>query len=387
MARSLFFTNHLKVLSALAERPDLRLRDIAREVGITERATQRIITELINEGYLARTRVGARNHYAVKYDAPLPDARQTGQTAAQAIGLLTGTEPLVDPAALSGPDGPQRSTATGDYLREAVFAAAPAGIAVADADGRLRAVNPAFCELLGRSQNELLGRSFREFTHPDDIAPDHERQELLTGERCERAREKRYIRVDGTVTWVKVHMAAIADPASGEPLVVAHVTDVSERRRQDQALAEAEERFRSAFDNAPIGMALVAPDGRWLKVNHAVCELTGYSETAMLVRSFQDITHPDDLDTDLAYVEDVLAGRRRTYQMEKRYYHAHGKLIWVMLSVSLVRDDCGKPLYFVSQIEDITERKRREHALKRQAEQVAIIAATGPLTQATSHPD
>jgi PAS domain S-box-containing protein len=113
-------------------------------------------------------------------------------------------------------------------------------------------------------------------------------------------------------------------------------------------------------------MALVAPDGRWLKVNRAVCELTGYPETALLVRSFQDSTHPDDLDADLACVEDALAGRRRDYQMEKRYYHASGKVIWVTLCVSLVRDDSGKPLYFVSQIEDI-ERTRRERELERQA--------------------
>ena len=147
-------------------------------------------------------------------------------------------------------------------------------------------------------------------------------------------------------------------------MFVAHVVDIAERRRHELALAEAEERFRSAFDNAPIGMTLVSPYLRFIKVNRALCELTGYAETALLVRSFQAITHPDDLDADLAYVEDVLAGRRRTYQMEKRYYHADGHLIWVLLSVSLVRDAAGQPLYFISQIADITERKQREQALR-----------------------
>jgi DNA-binding IclR family transcriptional regulator len=91
MARSLFFTNHLLVLSALSQRPDLRLRDIAHEVGITERAAQRIITELIEEGHLARTRVGARNRYTVNLDAPLPRAQHARQTLARAIALLCGT--------------------------------------------------------------------------------------------------------------------------------------------------------------------------------------------------------------------------------------------------------------------------------------------------------
>src|SRR4029077_5059501 len=121
-------------------------------------------------------------------------------------------------------------------------------------------------------------------------------------------------------------------------------------------------------------------DGRFIKVNRSLCELTGHSETALLVRSFQSITHPDDLDTDLAYVEDVLAGRRRTYQLEKRYLHADGHIIWVMLSVSLVRDAAGLPLYFISQIADITERKWREEELLDRADQLAIIASTDPLT-------
>jgi diguanylate cyclase (GGDEF)-like protein/PAS domain S-box-containing protein len=156
--------------------------------------------------------------------------------------------------------------------------------------------------------------------------------------------------------------------------------DISERRRREQALAEAEDRFRSAFDNAPIGMALVAPDGRFIKVNRSLCELTGYSETDLLVRTFQAITHPEDLDADLALVQDVLADRRRSYQMEKRYHHADGHIIWVTLSVSLVRDAGGEPLYFISQIEDISNRKQREQALEHQAARLALIAATDPLT-------
>jgi diguanylate cyclase (GGDEF)-like protein/PAS domain S-box-containing protein len=161
---------------------------------------------------------------------------------------------------------------------------------------------------------------------------------------------------------------------------VAHVVDISEHRRRDQALAEAEDRFRSAFDNAPIGMALVSPEGRFIKVNRALCDLTGYSETDLLIRTFQAITHADDLNADLAHVQDVLADRRRSYQMEKRYHHADGHIIWVTLSVSLVRDADGEPLYFISQIEDISNRKRRERALETQAARLAVIAATDQLT-------
>lgn len=122
--------------------------------------------------------------------------------------------------------------------------------------------------------------------------------------------------------------------------------------------AEPPDAFRLAFDAAPIGMALVAPDGRWLKVNRSLCELTGYSEVELLQGSFQDITHPEDLEADLHYVEQVLADERRWYHMDKRYIRKDGDVVWASLSVSLVRDAEGAPLVFVSQIEDITERRR-----------------------------
>ncbi len=92
----------------------------------------------------------------------------------------------------------------------------------------------------------------------------------------------------------------------------------------EEELRESEARFLSAFDYAAIGMALVGADGRWLKVNHAVCELTGYPEHELLSMTFQDITHPDDLEKDLDYVRQMLAGTMRTYQMEKRYLHKRG---------------------------------------------------------------
>lgn len=133
-------------------------------------------------------------------------------------------------------------------------------------------------------------------------------------------------------------------------------------------LREAEERFRLAFDNAPIGMALVGPDGRFLQVNGSLCEIVGYPAEALLAKAFQNITHPDDLDADLEYVRQMLAGSLRTYSMEKRYLHAEGHVVWINLSVSLVRDEDDVPLYFISQIEDITERKRTEERFRRLVE-------------------
>jgi len=130
------------------------------------------------------------------------------------------------------------------------------------------------------------------------------------------------------------------------------------------------ERFRSAFANAPIGMGLVALDGRFLRVNRAYCELVGYSEEELLALDFQAITHPEDLDADLRHVQELIAGLRPSYQMEKRYLRKDGAVVSVLLHVSLISDPEGAPLHFVSQVLDITERKRMEAAL-RQAKEAA----------------
>ena len=121
------------------------------------------------------------------------------------------------------------------------------------------------------------------------------------------------------------------------------------------------------FDHAPIGMALVAPDGRWLMVNRAICEIVGYSEPELLTKTFQDITHPEDLEADLHYVDRMLAGELGEYTMEKRYVQASGEIVWVLLSVSLVHDDAGAPLYFVAQVQDISAQKSLEARLRHDA--------------------
>ncbi len=380
MARWTFFTNHLHVLVTLAAQPDLRLREVADKVGISERATHRIVCELVDEGYLTRTRVGARNHYEVHLAAALRRPEHTGESVGQVVGMLAEHDEPRErdfPAAATLDTGSPSNT---EMFRE-LFRTAPAGMVIGDPSGAVLAVNPAFCAIVERDPDELLGRDFRAITHPDDIAVDESAlSELAGGARSGYEREKRYVRPDGSSVWVKLRGTVAVDPETGAPVFVAHVVDISEHRRRDQALAEAEDRFRSAFDNAPIGMALVSPEGRFIKVNRALCDLTGYSETDLLIRTFQAITHADDLNADLAHVQDVLADRRRSYQMEKRYHHADGHIIWVTLSVSLVRDADGEPLYFISQIEDISNRKRRERALETQAARLAVIAATDQLT-------
>jgi PAS domain S-box-containing protein len=137
-----------------------------------------------------------------------------------------------------------------------------------------------------------------------------------------------------------------------------------------RALARSESLFREAYENAPIGIALVSTAGEWLRVNQSLCDLLGYSAEELTRTTFQAITHPEDLASDLRQVQQVLARELRSYQMEKRYLHKAGHSVWAQLNVSLVWDG-ARPLYFISQIQDIDERKNIE---QRKAEFLTMVS-------------
>jgi diguanylate cyclase (GGDEF)-like protein/PAS domain S-box-containing protein len=139
---------------------------------------------------------------------------------------------------------------------------------------------------------------------------------------------------------------------------------IAEQDRISKALVESEEHFRSAFDYAAIGMALVSPEGNWLRVNRSLCEIVGYSEAELLASDFQAITHREDLGNDLAEIYRMISGEILTCQLEKRYIHKQGHYVWASTNASLVRDAPGQPLHFIFQIQDITERKRAEAAIR-----------------------
>ncbi len=134
------------------------------------------------------------------------------------------------------------------------------------------------------------------------------------------------------------------------------------------ALRHAQEQFELVFEQAPIGMALLTPEGRWVRVNRALLAITGYTAEELLAKTLEEVTHPDDLATDLENVRRLMAGEIRHYAMERRYFHARGHVISTILSVSLMRDRDGNPQHFIIQIQDITERKLMEARLRHLAE-------------------
>jgi len=131
--------------------------------------------------------------------------------------------------------------------------------------------------------------------------------------------------------------------------------EITQRQRIEVALRESEQRFRCAFHQAAVGIAHVAINGRWLLVNQRLCDILGYTLEELQLLTFQDITYPEDLEADLKYLEDILADRIPTFSMEKRYFRKDNSIVWVNITVSLMRESNAQPKYFIAVIEDISD--------------------------------
>ncbi len=162
--------------------------------------------------------------------------------------------------------------------------------------------------------------------------------------------------------------------------VASQVSEHVQRLEAEERLEEARTRLRLAFEHAPIGMALVAPDGRWLSVNPALCRITGYAEDELLARTFADITHPDDVDADAALAARVLAGELDSYELDKRYLRPDGEVVWVRLSVSVVRQPAGP--YFIAQVQDVTAAR---HADELRAQAAAELERSNAALEDLAH--
>jgi diguanylate cyclase (GGDEF)-like protein/PAS domain S-box-containing protein len=276
----------------------------------------------------------------------------------------------------------------GDELRKSearyrtVVNAAFDAIVTITPDGIVREYSRGAERIFGYSAEEIIGRPVTL------LMPERYRDLCVAGlHRYLRTGEPRV--VGGTTELVglssdgkefPIEMSLGETHEDDERLFTAVIRDITERKRNENKLQEIQDRFRSVFDHAPIGMAVVSPDGRYVQVNRSLCEILGYPEEVMLAITWQEITHPDDLAASLAYARRIIEGEVPKYHLEKRFLHANGHTVWASLSVSLVRDRAGEPHYFVSQIQDVTERKRFEEALEqlsRQHEMVLKSAGEG----------
>jgi PAS domain S-box-containing protein len=247
----------------------------------------------------------------------------------------------------------------------AFFEASPDAVFAVNTQGHIVMASNRAKTLFGYNPNELVGKEI-ETLIPESFAAGHQNNqgnflqkpgtyEIGLGQELLAKRK------DGSTFFAEISRSPIKVK---EPIVLVSVRDVSNQKELFNQLKVSNDQFKGAFDHSAIGMALVSTEGKWLKVNRKVCEIVGYEEEELLKKTFQDITHPDDLNIDLANLGRVLTNKIDSYQIEKRYFNKSGKIVWVLLSVSLSKNTDGKPLHFVSQIKDITERKKAEKDLK-----------------------
>ncbi|HMO57867.1 MAG TPA: PAS domain S-box protein, partial [Roseiflexaceae bacterium] len=226
-------------------------------------------------------------------------------------------------------------------------------------DGRILEANPAAQLLYGYTADELRSLSIMQLRAPQtqSVVAQQLTQARKDGIRFETIHRHH----DGSS--IPVDVSSRGMELNGEPVVISIIRDLSEQRFSEIALRDSDLRFRAIFDQAAIGIAQVDLDGRVVRGNRALCHMLGYSAAELTAMHFRQYAHPHDTAADLALFAELIAGQRNEYDLEKRYLRKDGSEIWGRLTVSLVRDDTGMPLFAIRMLEDISLRKQHEEAL------------------------
>ncbi len=234
-----------------------------------------------------------------------------------------------------------------------------AGIFVASRSGQYEYVNESWCELAGLPAERALGDGWVSALHPDDVDRVLASWERSVAAAADGGEKYRFLKADGSVSRVESHVTAMRDDDGALIGWVGTCLDLTPEPSGEQDTVETD-RYKVAFDHAPIGMGLVTPDGGWLQVNDAFCRLLGYTAEELLGLKLAELTVPGDVSVQVDEVAEL--------RHETRYLRADGTPIWVAASTTLVRNDKGEPLYYVLQVEDIGDRKQTERELRRLAD-------------------
>ncbi len=275
---------------------------------------------------------------------------------------------------------------TNDMLT-AVVEASPAAIIATTPDGLVRFWNAAAERMFGWTAAEVIGNPLP-FVPPGKGEESTRLFETTSGGQSIPGAELERCRKDGTCLSVLLSTAPLHDRSGGVVGVIGILVDITAHKAAEHALRESERRFRATFEQAAVGLTHVAPDGRFIRVNQRFCQICGYSEEELLATSFQQITHPHDLAADVERAQSLLRGEINTYSMEKRYIRKDGSPVWVNLTASMLRSPQGDPLYYISAVEDITDRKRSEEErlrLEQQLIQAQKMESIGRLAGGVAH--
>ncbi|HEY9625996.1 MAG TPA: PAS domain S-box protein [Coleofasciculaceae cyanobacterium] len=216
--------------------------------------------------------------------------------------------------------------------------------------------------------------------HPDDRCSHYQFVRDAIAEGKAYKDDMRVLRPDGTVRYVELRGEPIFDAQGNLLRIVGTTLDITDRKQIEEALRQSEQLFRGAFATSAFGISIRSMTGRYLQVNSALCQMLGYPESELLNLTYRDITHPDDLAIDPHNtIGKLLTGKISCYELEKRFLHKEGHVVWGLISMSLVRDLEQQPLYFVTQVQNISDRKQAEAALRQSNIRLRNLASAAPV--------
>ena len=249
----------------------------------------------------------------------------------------------------------------------------PVGLFLTDMRGQCRYVNDRWCRLTGLTAEQASGSTWTQAVHPDDREPVLQawRQAIESG--AEFVIDHRFRSPSGRVSWLNTRSVPLLDRAGRISGYLGINADVAELKKTEETLRASEARFRGYFELPLIGIALTGPDKRWWEVNDRLCEMLGYRRSQLLRMTWAEMTHPDDLVTEVARFERAVNRRIDSYSLDKRFIRQDGTVLYASVSTRCVRRPNGVVDYFVSVVQDITERKQAE-------EQIQQLSQYDPLT-------
>src|SRR5262245_29179412 len=271
---------------------------------------------------------------------------------------------------------------------ESVFQAMQDGIVVTNMEGAFILLNEAEARINGfpsveaMKQNLAFYRQLYELSYPDGAPLPFEEwpiNKVLKGESIANF-ELRARRRDTGQEWLfSVSGQPVRDEKGEQILAVLGTRDITEQKRAEESLRAGESRFKATFENVAVGIANVALEGGFLEVNQRLCEIVGYTREELLTKTFVEISHPDDIEADWKQRRRLLAHEIENFSLEKRYCRKDGSIVWVNLTVSLMRKADGSPDYYASVHEDISARKQAEENLREREERLRLASRAAGL--------
>jgi len=261
-----------------------------------------------------------------------------------------------------------------------LFENSPIGITLTDKNGKMIYCNPKWEEIIRYKLEELEKLTWMDLTYKDDFKEDLERfNKLIKGELKSYSLEKRMVRKDGEIIWIKLTVVRVDDENGNFLYEIAMIEDITERKKIETKLKESEERFRTIFEKSPLGITICDREGKTILANNTLLKMIGYTLDELKEISWREYTYPEDLDKNWELYQKLINKEINSFSIEKRYIRKDGKIIYVNINSSAVFDEEGNFLYEFATIEDITDKKMLENALYESEKKFRLFFEKNPL--------